>query len=138
MIIYGIRDVASGEIRYVGRAANLASRKASRYSKTVEAWMRENAYDYVELARCGDTDEEAHTAELSMYDQLTAKGCRLLNGERPKPLGKDPDAAARVALRLSGDLYAACVRMAESDSRTLSDWIRRVLKEKVRSGLTGG
>lgn len=138
MIIYGIRDASTGEFRYVGRSYDMRERSHGSYSKAVKDWLSSTPHEYVELARVEGDDAAAHEAELDAYLSMIESGNRLLNGERPKPLGKETAHVERIALRLPSALLEQCREFAARDRRTLSAWLRRELEKSIRERLTRG
>jgi|SRR3954469_17442878 hypothetical protein len=134
--IYGIRDKATGEIRYVGQTVSLKHRKASRYAPDVAAWLLVTDWEYVELAKAALDD--AVEVEQSKIDELRTSGAALFN-KKPAyrsialsvaPPGPGRSRFQRFSLRPTEDGQLEAWKAAAGRAgMNISDWMRESLNE---------
>jgi hypothetical protein len=139
VIIYGIRDKATGEIRYVGQTTSLSRRRSVGYAGKVARCLAKIEWEYVELARA--TIDTSAAEEQRHIDMLRAAGVRLLNTckaarsrarpQAPKPrLGPWQERQTKLPRRLftaTAEEFAKQQSKAERAGISWNAWARRAL-----------
>ncbi|MCS5716852.1 NUMOD3 domain-containing DNA-binding protein [Herbiconiux sp. CPCC 205763] len=89
-VVYGIRDVATGDLRYVGQTAAPVRRRFAQHLRVARSGRKTPLYDWlrsrptdrvevVELEKVYRNREELGIAEMAWISYMRERGARLLN-----------------------------------------------------------
>ncbi|SDZ50735.1 NUMOD3 domain-containing DNA-binding protein [Herbiconiux ginsengi] len=152
-VVYGIRDVATGDVRYVGQTTVPIRRRLQQHLRVARSGRRTPLYDWlrsrdsgtfeiVELEKVYREREELGIAEMAWISYLRERGARLLNiadgGLGPTGVTWTPEQREAARARSTGRRGASRPGSANPFfGMTHSDRQRAIWSERRKGSITG-